>query len=364
MKLLTNLMITLIFSTGIFAQVPYKGAEAITQAEFVYKEKDVSFPSCHASTIEETRDGFIASWFGGTAEKDPDVGIWVSTYSGSKWAKPIEVANGIQSDKKRFPTWNPVLFSTGSEIKLFYKVGPTPRNWWGELISAGMNPMEWSKSEKLPENIFGPIKNKPVLLPNGDLLSPSSTEDKGWRVHMEISPDMGKTWSRTEALNDGKKISLIQPTILLHPNGKVQMLCRSRGDDIFTSWSDDNGRTWGEFKSMGLPNPNSGIDAVTLKNGLHVLIYNHVPCKKGERWGDRHILNLAISKDGINWEAAVLLENDSDIDAEYSYPAVIQSKDGFIHITYTWNRKLIKHVVVDPKKIKSKPILNGKWPQE
>ena len=364
MKLLTNLLITLLFSTAIFAQDPYKGINAIVKSEFIYLAEDVSFPSCHASTIEETKDGFIASWFGGTAEKDPDVGVWVSTLSGSKWSQPIEVANGIQSDKKRYPTWNPVLFSTGSEIKLFYKVGPTPRNWWGEVITAGMNPVEWSEPEKLPENIFGPIKNKPVLLPNGDLLSPSSTEDKGWRVHMEISPDLGETWTRTEALNDGKKISLIQPTILLHPDGKVQMLCRSRGDDIISSWSDDNGRTWGDFNSIGLPNPNSGIDAVSLKSGHHVLIYNHVACKKGERWGDRHILNLAISKDGINWEAAVLLENDPDIDGEYSYPAVIQSNDGLIHITYTWNRKLIKHVVVDPNKIESKPILNGQWPVE
>ena len=64
----------------------------------------------------------------------------------------------------------------------------------------------------------------------------------------------------------------------------------------------------------------------------------------------------------LHWNAAVLLENDPNKDAEYSYPAVIQTEDGLIHITYTWNRKRIKHVVVDPAKLKTKPITNGEWP--
>ena len=131
---------------------------------------------------------------------------------------------------------------------------------------------------------------------------------------------------------------------------------------ILSSWSSDNGRTWSELEPIQLPNPNSGIDGVTLKDGRHILIYNHI--KPAKRWGDRNILNLAVSEDGINWDAGVLLENDSDPDSEYSYPAVIQANDGMVHITYTWNRKLIKHVVVDPSKIKTKPMLNGVWPMK
>jgi predicted neuraminidase len=111
-----------------------------------------------------------------------------------------------------------------------------------------------------------------------------------------------------------------------------------------------------------LPNPNSGTDAVTLKDGRHVLIYNHI--LPTETWGDRNILNMAVSEDGINWKAAVLLENDADNEGEYSYPAVNQSKDGMVHIIYTWNRKLIKHVVVDPLKLQLKPFLNGDWPAQ
>lgn len=359
MKLILKLFLVGLITTITFSIKTVKGQECIIKSEFIYNAKDVSFPSCHASTIAKTENGLIAAWFGGTAEKNPDVGIWVSRFENGKWSLPIEVANGIQHKDLRYPAWNPVLYNNEGEIKLFYKVGPNPRDWWGEVISSVDNGKTWIDKHRLPEGIWGPIKNKPVLLSNGDLLCPSSTETEGWRVHMEITPDMGKTWERTKALNDGKKEGAIQPTILIHKNGKLQILNRSRTKMILTSWSSDNGRTWSKFTESQLPNNNSGIDGVTLKDGRHVLVYNHI--KPEETWGDRNILNLAISEDGINWEAAVLLENDTKTDTEYSYPAVIQSADGLLHITYTWNRKLIKHVVIDPSKIKSKPIINGVW---
>jgi predicted neuraminidase len=356
MKIALSLLFIFSFTVTGFSKKQDKG---IVKAEFIYKTTDVPFPSCHASTIEETDNGLIAAWFGGTAEKDPDVGIWVSTFSNGTWSVPVEAANGVQHKDLRYPSWNPVLYNTGNEIKLFYKVGPDCSYWWGEVMSTTDNGKSWKDQHRLPEGIWGPIKNKPVLLSNGDLLCPSSTEIEGWRVHMEISPDMGKTWEKTGYLN-GKKEGAIQPTVLVHKDGKLQILNRSTTKMILTSWSTDNGRTWSKFKESQLPNNNSGIDGVTLKDGRHVLVYNHI--KPTKKWGDRNILNMAISKDGVNWEAAVLLENDPNPDSEYSYPAVIQSEDGMIHITYTWNRELIKHVVIDPSKIDSKPITNGVWP--
>ena len=172
---------------------------------------------------------------------------------------------------------------------------------------------------------------------------------------MEFTSDNGLTWERTSALNNKNK-GVIQPTILVYPGGKIQMLCRSTVSEILTSWSEDNGRTWSELTSAGLPNPNSGIDAVTLKDGRHIVVYNHL--LKG-----RNMLNVAVSEDGKEWKAAALLENDIK-GTEFSYPAVIQTSDGLIHITYTWNRKQIKHVVIDPEKIISRSFLNGEWPEE
>jgi predicted neuraminidase len=170
---------------------------------------------------------------------------------------------------------------------------------------------------------------------------------------MEFTADNGLTWERTEALNDTIAIEAIQPTILLHP-GKIQILCRSTMGKILSSWSEDNGRTWSKLTPSSMPNPNSGIDAVTLKDGRHLLIYNHLN-------NGRNMLNAAISENGVDWKAAILLENDQK-GKEFSYPAVIQTADGLVHVTYTWNRKQIKHVVIDPAKISSVAFSDGEWP--
>jgi predicted neuraminidase len=345
----------ILISSSVLAQNPYNGSKCIVISEFIYQPEDVKYPSCHASTIAEIPNGLISAWFGGTAEKNPDVGIWVSLFANGKWSKPAEAANGIRENNKRYPCWNPVLYNSGDEILLFYKVGPSPSEWWGELTISDDNGISWSPSKRLPEGITGPVKNKPVLLKNNILLCPSSTENAGWRVHMEMTPDNGITWERTEALND-KTVGAIQPAILLHPSGKIQIICRSRQSKVLTSWSEDNGTHWTVLAPLTVPNPNSGIDAVTLKDGRHLMVYNH-------QTSGRNVLNTAVSDDGINWKAAVLLENDSK-DKEFSYPAVIQSNDNMVHITYTWNRKLIKHVVLDPALIEAKSFANGAWPSE
>lgn len=334
---------------------PLDGKKAIVKSEFIYNPGDVDFPACHASTIAETNSGLIAAWFGGTEERNPDVGIWISNFSDGKWSKPIEVANGIQTGSKRYPCWNPVLYNTGTELLLFYKVGPSPSEWWGELMISNNEGKTWDKPKRLPENIYGPIKNKPVLLSNGQLLCPSSSEDKGWRVHMELTSGNGVKWERTQALNK-KDTAVIQPAILIFPNGEVEILCRSKAKRILSSKSFDNGRTWTSFKTTTLPNPNSGIDAVSLSDGRYLVVYNHLT-------EGRNMLNVAISDDGIDWKAAELLERDNP-DSEFSYPAVIQTNDGMVHISYTWNRKLIKHVIVDPSKISVRSFQNGNWPVE
>ena len=323
--------------------------KAVLNSEFIYLQDDVTFPSCHASTIVETSDGLVAAWFGGQYERHPDVGIWVSRNIDNNWTKPVEVANGVQHSELRFPTWNPVLFNYGDELFLFYKIGPSPQDWWGAFMTSNDNGKTWSRSIRLPKEILGPIKNKPELLSNGDLICPTSSEHDGWQVYMEFTSDRGKTWERTDPINDGVDILAIQPSILKHPGGRLQILCRSINKKILTAWSEDNGRTWSELLPIDLPNPNSGTDAVTLKDGRHVLVYNHI--EPHADWGNRNILNVAISNDGLNWVEAVLLENDEDTKGEYSYPAVIQTEDGMIHITYTWNRKLIKYVIIDPSKI-------------
>jgi len=324
----------------------------IVKSEFIYEK--APFPQCHASTIVETQKDLIAAWFGGTREKHNDVGIWLSRNTDGRWTPPIEVANGVQSAERRFPCWNPVLFQPSSgPLMLFYKVGPSPSEWWGMLITSQDQGVTWSTPRRLPDGILGPIKNKPIELANGDILSPTSSEHNGWRVHFERSSDRGKTWQATQALNDGKTIGAIQPSILQHGGGKLQAIGRTQQKRLFEIWSDDGGRTWGEMKLTALPNPNAGADAVTLADGRHVLVYNHT--QRG-----RSPLNVAVSKDGKEWQAAVVLE---DQPGEYSYPAVIQTKNGLVHVTYTWKRQRIRHAVLDPTKFELREIKDGAWPK-
>jgi len=238
-------------------------------------------------------------------------------------------------------------------LLLFYKVGPSPRAWWGMLMTSDDGGQTWSGPRRLPEGILGPIKNKPVQVANGDLLCPTSTEDAGWRVHFERSSDLGQTWSATPPTNDGKEIRAIQPSILFHKPGRLQAIGRTREGKLFQVWSEDSGASWGKMTLTSLPNPNAGTDAVTLKDGRQLLGYNHTT--KG-----RSPLNVAVSADGEHWQAGLVLEDEPG--NEFSYPAVIQAKDGLVHITYTWKRQRIKHAVVNPRKLKLQTISDGAWP--
>src|ERR1051326_4033386 len=197
----------------------------LVKSEFIFET--APFPECHASTIVETESGLVAAWFGGTHERNPDVGIWLSRLLDGKWTAPVEVANGVQSATNRYPCWNPVLFQPkNGPLVLFYKVGPSPGAWWGMLMRLpDLRPgfeKHLPKPQRLPEGILGPIKNKPVQLTSGDILCPSSTEDHGWRVHFEWTSDLGRTWHKTEPVNDGKAIGAIQPSILFHPGNRLR----------------------------------------------------------------------------------------------------------------------------------------------
>jgi len=306
-----------------------------------------TFEACHASTIVELTPGVLmASWFAGAYEGADDVAIWTSIYKDKNWSKPVIAASGKGIDEKPMPCWNPVLFKNNEGILyLFYKVGPNPREWWGMVIRSSDDGETWSAPERLPENILGPIKNKPIQLKNGNILCPSSVESvdaKKWTVHLEITDKNLTKWEKIEIAADDS-VGVIQPTILQHKDGRLQMLCRSRQNVIYETWSKDEGKSWSKLCPTKTPNPNSGIDAETLKNGEFILIYN--PLLQGKDWFyGRNVLNAAISKDGENWEDIFQLENERE--GEFSYPAVIQASDGTIHITYTDRRKNIKHVVL------------------
>ena len=158
-------------------------------------------------------------------------------------------------------------------------------DWWGMLTTSEDDGKTWSKAIKLGEDpaighLLGPVKNKPIQLEDGTIKSPSSIErnmegETKWMVHFEISEDNGKTWEVVGPINDGVEFDAIQPSILQFSDGRLMVLCRTRQGVLAQSWSEDQGRTWSKMEPVDLPNPNSGTDAVTLKDGRQLLIYNH-----------------------------------------------------------------------------------------
>lgn len=305
----------------------------VLRSEFIYES--APFPACHASTLLETSEGILAAWFGGTYERHPDVSIYTSLLQNGKWSTPKMVADGVENKDFRNPTWNPVLYQNpNGQIVLFYKEGPNPREWWGLYKTSDNGGKTWSKAIQIPPGMLGPVKNKTVTLADGSLLHPSSFETNGiWSMHVETTTSDIQNWEKIEV--DNGSFHAIQPTVLFYPNGKLQMLARTQEDVIGTTWSSDGGKTWSTVESTGLIHNNSGIDAVTLQSGIQLLLCN--PIKDG-----RNKLSLMMSMDGVNWEEIYVLEDEPK--GEFSYPAIIQAKDGTVHLTYTYNRKKIKYV--------------------
>jgi predicted neuraminidase len=132
-------------------------------------------------------------------------------------------------------------------------------------------------------------------------------------------------------------VGIIQPAVVELSAGELLafMRCGSEGKNIWMSRSEDWGRNWIPPKPIALPNPNSGIDAISLKNGGILLAFNNSPNK-------RTPLTLAYSRDGEKWE--ILLDVESE-EGEFSYPCLLQTKDGYIHLTYTYKRIAIKHCI-------------------
>ncbi len=337
------------------------GEGGYIKGELIYPLDKKPTAQTHASTIVETPSGMVSAFFSGTTEGNPDVGIRVAHLVNGKWSWPVEVVNGIVNDTLRYPCWNPVLFlPKGGPLMLFYKVGPSPQTWWGMVTISDDDGKTWSVPQKMGEDpkvghLLGPIKNKLVQLEDGTLVNPTSieypskTREQDWRVFFEISKDMGKTWEVVGPINDGVEFDAIQPSILTYPDGRMQVICRTRQRVLAQSWSSDKGRTWSKMTATDLPNPDSGTDAVTLKDGRQLLVYNH-STKEGNEPSGRNILNIATSTDGTTWKPVMTLEN-VPLRAGYAYPAVIQSSDGLVHITYTYGRRSIKYVVVDPSKL-------------
>jgi len=354
MKSLLAISCALLFGSSVAL------AQSKPEGEFIYQPGSTSFPSCHASTVVALKNGdLLSAFFGGTAERAPDVAIWLSRLHAGQWSTPVEMFR-----QPGIPTWNPVLFHTNDgRLWLYYKVGPSPSTWTGGRRYSDDEGQTWSKPEPLPAPILGPIRAKPLVLADGTVVAGSSVEGNGWNAYIERSTDNGKTFTRLGPINISKDYDaaaapypdppkdapgwaadkgprkydgIIQPSVISLGGKHLRLYARSQTLAMKVAVADsfDNGLTWTQARYIDVAQNNSGLDVVALKDGRVVMIFNNTTV-------GRTPLNLAVSTDGEHFRVFATLE---DSVGQYSYPAIIQAPDGSLEMTYTWQRKTIKYV--------------------
>jgi predicted neuraminidase len=305
----------------------------------------------------------MAAWFAGTKEGALGVAIYGARLHNGTWSEPKELARA-----EGVPCWNPVLFHTlDGRLWLYYKYGKKPDSWAGARKWSDDDGRTWSPEDRLPAGILGPIKDKPLVLPNGVVVSGSTDESKGWNAFVERSVDNGRTWTKFGPITIPEQsdvpeesliasirkdlaptggaypprdvtVGIIQPAVVSLGKQHLRFYARSQTRSALIAISDskDDGKTWTPAHFIAVPNPNSGIDAVGLKDGRVVLVFNN-------SFDKRTPLDLAVSDEGDHFHIFKTLE---DGPGEYSYPAIVQAANGDLLVTYTWRRQTIKFVRV------------------
>ena len=316
---------------------------------------------CHSSSLIEVSSGILcAAWKGGPGrgksniDMKQNVGIWLSFFKNGCWNEPTQIVEAPNS-----VCWTPVLAKyPNGELVLYYRIGMDPRHTISMFKTSYDGGQSWSKEEMLPAGIVGPTKSKPLFDEEGNMICGSSTEVgepkddfKATACWIEILSD--HKWSKHGPIEiPGKKFGCIEPVLFWGKDQTLKMLCRDRSSKIgsegwiWTAESEDMGKTWSELKKTNLPNPDSGIEAISLDHTTFLLIYNHSHT-------NRYPLSIALSKDnGGSWNLLFNIEEESG-----EFPSAILDSQGYMHISYAWtppgkDQRKIKHVVIDINKIR------------
>lgn len=304
----------------------------LTNKQFIFENND-TVAQCHAATVVVLNDNTVASaWFAGSAEGKSDVSIWFARCVDRIWETPIRL-----TEDDDIPHWNPVLFSPdGVSLTLFYKVGEKIPDWKTFVMQSFDGGKSWSEAKELvlgdTSGGRGPVKNKPIMLDDGKILAPASTEQGAWRPFVDIFN--GEEWRKSSMpVYDNAGLGLIQPTLWTSGKGNIHALLRSNKGFIYRSDSCDYGENWSQCYPTDIPNNNSGIDCAVVEDKL-LLVCNPI----GKNWGERTPLTVFLSNDnGKTFEKLVDLETEN---GEFSYPSIV-SKSKRVYIVYTHKRTKI-----------------------
>jgi len=390
------LLIICIFLFGNTAAQP-----AVEKAPVVFEM--LIFPMqpqhAHGSSIVSLPNGdILAAWFQGSGERTAyDVKIMGARLKkGARiWSAPF-----IMADTYGLPDCNPVVF-LNNHNKLFlvwiavqahkwecsilryrtsvnYETTSAPVwNWQDNILLAPNDSFATEtafKFKQLTKNTSGfgsyapryddmiieaskdlakrstgwMTRIKPLKLAGGRILLPLYSD--GFNMSMvAISDDDGDTWHASLPIVGRGNV---QPALVQKKNGNIMAYMRDNGDApsrVQMSESSDNGYSWSAAQKTNIPNEAS-VELLVLKDGRWAFV--------GDDEDDgRYRISLYLSDDeGQTWKWKRTLENDQKKNGRFSYPCLIQTDDGLLHISYSYSvgkeGESIKYIVVDPKIIK------------
>jgi hypothetical protein len=305
------------------------------------------FPSCHCSVIQELSNGdILVGYYAGEGEAQPTAAyVLARRRPGASDFEPLKIV----ADTPGKPEGNGILFQTqdGTVILIYGTMHgkldgpPGPGVRWVtcdlRVKRSTDNGETWSEVEQIEPEVGHVPRCKPIRLDNGEIIF--GTEYKDGYSRLWVSADDGDAWQMVGSIPGGKNQ---HPSLIQRRDGSLLALLRPSGRDanVLKSVSTDRGRTWTRSESTGLPCPYAALDAVQLTDGRIVMAWNNHP-------KTRNPLTLALSEDeGQTWKYVRDLVTGA---GSFHYPAIIQTHDGLLHLTFTNNRRTIDHVVLTPE---------------
>ena len=368
------------------------------QTQFV---SSVPGRAVHAASLVELRDGSLrAVWFSGSREGAGDVTIQTAVLSNGaqKWGLESSLFDRPQLQRGLWryvkKIGNPVIARAPDGTLHLWMVNVSLGGWAGSAITWSQSSDEgstWSHPKRIVTspflNISTLIKGAPVGMTNGQISLPVYHEFITKFAEVLRLDAQGRVIDQIRIPNSH---TALQPVLLVENAQSAQAFMRSgQGGLVVTSRTDDAGKTWAAASATALPNPNSALAGVVAMNGDKWLALNLtatgrssltlVKAKAGDGFRNQPFFGVEpLTQPGpqsqgsqtpstSQYEAMLSAElkasgaTDEQIAAfvlnakrqlcgqttcalEFSYPSLLQTRDGLMHLVYTWNRTRIKHV--------------------
>lgn len=306
--------------------------------EFIYNPSEFNGHS-HASTIEEHNGRIFASWYA-YKEKEHEQGqIVLSEYDKNekKWSKGSFIFPQLRGSS----CGNPVLFSHNGSLNIFFVI--LKRNYWdsAELYASSMaEDGSWTQPLKVNTEPGIMIRHRPLIINNQATIC--AYDEKTMSTILYSFQNEIHAWTEYSSF----KGEYIQGDLIATSSKAWQMYLRAAGDNnhVMKALSPDAGKTWDIARETPLYCPLSGIAAIKFDGNKILVCNNHT--EKHQRYP----LSLSISESlGLRFEKGPFHIDKSEI--ELSYPTLLEDSDGMIHLCYTYNRKMIKHIMISKEEL-------------